>query len=89
MGFFKSKDEKAEELMEKLELKGLSERDYELLNMAVKEHGVATNFSAMAITSKSDEQAKIHLQATIAYQNWFIIRQLNQLNEKLNKLLEK
>lgn len=88
MGLFKSKDEKMEDLMENLELNNLSERDYSLLKQALRRDSVANTASAGA-TGVNAESTAAQAALAIVEQNWFIIRQLNQLNEKLDKLLEK
>lgn len=86
MGIFSSKDDKRNQLMDKLELSALSEKDYNMVKLATGYQSLAEMNYAIAISAKSEEQVKINYLATIANQNWLIIKQLDRLNKSLENI---
>lgn len=88
MGLFKSKDEKVNALMEKISLSGLEEKDYETLRDAMVHFSIAGNAISTTVGINA-ESATAHATLATVNQNWIIIRQLIEINEKLDRIINK
>lgn len=81
--------QKAKQIMERYGLDRLSKKDYEsckkilldLFGVGVMKAGIALSFG------KAEEQCKIAYLSAMVEQNWIIIRQLDELNQRLDWMM--
>lgn len=98
MAFFNSKenkdDKKQQEInnfMAKYQLDEIDDKDLviikkiatDLIGNNLLKAGMALSFA------KAEEQAKVSYLSALVNQNWIMIRQLNNISNKLDKLLDK
>lgn len=98
MALFNSKenkeDKKQQEInkfMEKYQLEEIDDKDLviikkiatDLIGNNLLKAGMALSFA------KAEEQAKVSYLSALVNQNWIMIRQLNNISNKLDKLLDK
>ena len=98
MALFSSKenkdDKKQQEInkfMEKYQLEEIDDKDLviikkiatDLIGNNLLKAGMALSFA------KAEEQAKVSYLSALVNQNWIMIRQLNNISNKLDKLLDK
>ena len=98
MALFNSKetkdDKKQQEInkfMEKYQLEEIDDKDLviikkiatDLIGNNLLKAGMALSFA------KAEEQAKVSYVSALVNQNWIMIRQLNNISNKLDKLLDK
>lgn len=98
MALFNSKenkeDKKQQEInnfMEKYQLDEIDDKDLvmikkiatDLIGNNLLKAGMALSFA------KAEEQAKVSYLSALVNQNWIMIRQLNNISNKLDKLLDK
>lgn len=89
MALFKSKEEKEDEKLEKINQKmaqygldDLSQEDKERVRLTLK---LLTGTTLIAITGSAEDNAKIGLMQAMIEQNFMIIKLLNEINTKLDK----
>jgi len=101
MGFFngKSKEEEQDEVRKEFQeafgLVNLEEKDLRILDMIIKETvtltgdglGELTNIGTINWTGV--ERNMVNASRTIMRQNWLLLKQLNKVNQSLEKLLKK
>lgn len=94
MALFGKKESKEEkkarkeaELLAKFGLEDLTGKDLESVKTIVNElAGTKLMETGLALSSvKAEEQIKMSNLSALVEQNWIIIRQLNELNKKLDK----
>lgn len=87
-----SKEEKQtrkdSELMEKYGLSSIDHRDAESVRKILNDIAANGLFKAgMALSfAKGEEQAKVTYLSALVEQNWIIIRQLDQLNKRMEEI---
>lgn len=95
MALFKSKEEKQEKLMQdfmdKYQLDNINENDLEIIKRISSDLAANGLFKiGMALSmAKAEEQAKVTYLSALVDQNWMIIRQLSNLNDKIEKMEKK
>lgn len=98
MAIFKSKESKEdkklkeiEKFMERYQLDEINDKDLKIIkNIANDLAGNNLIKAGMALSfAKVEEQAKVSYLSAIVQQNWIMIRQLNNLNNKLDELINK
>ncbi len=98
MAIFKSKESKEdkklkeiEKFMERYQLDEINDKDLKIIkNIANDLAGNNLIKAGMALSfAKVEEQAKVSYLSAIIQQNWIMIRQLNNLNNKLDELINK
>lgn len=95
MGLFKSseekeqiKEEKAKKIMAKYELSEISEKYYNAVNNINSElagSGLGELGNLLSPDANTASRIQIQMLNSIMQQNWIIIRQLDELNKKLEK----
>lgn len=101
MGIFGSKEDKLEKqrqqeqeelnkLMAKYNLKGMDVEDLKVLRRITNDLSGNGFFKmGMALSfAKAEEQAKVTYLSALVEQNWLMIKQLSDLNNKLDKLIK-
>lgn len=102
MGVFGNKEDKIQKAQEKerKELEKFMSR-YNLKNLSIEDLEVLKRISTdlagngffkigMALSfSKAEEQAKVTYLSALVEQNWLVIKQLGDLNNKLDALMKK
>ena len=98
MALFNSKetkdDKKQQEInkfMEKYQLEEIDDKDLVIIKKIAKDL-IGNNLlkAGMALSfAKAEEQAKVSYLSALVNQNWIMIRQLNNISNKLDKLLDK
>lgn len=95
MALFNSKDDKKQQeinnFMNKYQLEEIDDKDLviikkiatDLIGNNLLKAGMALSFA------KAEEQAKVSYLSALVNQNWIMIRQLNNISNKLDKLLDK
>lgn len=97
MGLFDgvSKEEKqaqkVQEMMERFGLNNLSEADYkscqkiinDLAGVGLMKAGIALSFG------KAEDQCKIAYLSALVEQNWIVIRQYDEMNQRLDWIMRK
>lgn len=98
MAIFKSKESKEdkklkeiEKFMERYQLDEINDKDLKIIkNIANDLAGNNLIKAGMALSfAKVEEQAKVSYLSAIVQQNWIMIRQLNNLNNKIDELINK
>lgn len=98
MGLFNSKENKEEKkqqeiekFMERYQLDEISDQDLVIIKkIATDLMGNNLLKAGMALSfAKAEEQAKVTYLSALVEQNWIMIRQLNNISSKLDKLIEK
>ena len=98
MGLFNSKENKEEKkqqeiekFMERYQLDEISNQDLVIIKkIATDLMGNNLLKAGMALSfAKVEEQAKVTYLSALVEQNWIMIRQLSNINSKLDKLIEK
>ncbi|MBS5596857.1 hypothetical protein [Peptostreptococcus sp.] len=98
MAIFKSKESKEdkklkeiEKFMERYQLDEINDKDLKIIkNIANDLVGNNLIKAGMALSfAKVEEQAKVSYLSAIVQQNWIMIRQLNNLNNKIDELINK
>lgn len=98
MGLFNSKENKEEKkqqeiekFMERYQLNEISNQDLVIIKkIATDLMGNNLLKAGMALSfAKAEEQAKVTYLSALVEQNWIMIRQLNNISSKLDKLIEK
>lgn len=95
MGLFKSeeekqqaKDEKVQKLLDKYELNNLS-KDYVNAVQQINSELAGSGLTEFGALLSKDTNASLRVQTqflnALVQQNWIIIRQLNEINQKLKK----
>lgn len=82
-------EQKIQEMMNRLGLDRLSDADYksckkilnDLFGLGLMKAGMALSFA------KSEEQCKVGYLSAMVEQNWIIIRQLDELNQRLDWMM--
>lgn len=83
--------QKLQEMMNRFGLDHLSQKDYEsckkiindLLGLGLIKAGMALSFA------KGEEQCKVGYLSAMVEQNWIIIRQLDEMNQRLDWMMRK
>lgn len=98
MALFNSKetkdDKKQQEInkfMEKYQLEEIDDKDLVIIKKIATDL-IGNNLfkTGMALSfAKAEEQAKVSYLSALVNQNWIMIRQLNNISNKLDKLLDK
>lgn len=101
MGIFGSKEDKLEKqrqqeqeelnkLMAKYNLKNMDTEDLKVLKRISNDLSANGLFKmGMALSfAKGEEQAKVTYLSALVEQNWLMIKQLSDLNNKLDKLIK-
>jgi len=97
MGLFnkQSKEEKTEDqrkkFQEKFGLEDLEEKDLKILDTIIVDMaGTGGLFGQFqTITFNAADMQKVNASWTVVRQNWLLLRQLNRINQKLDKLIKK
>lgn len=90
MGLFDSKEEKTKLWLEKKgypELRNLSDNDIAAMNNITNYMSLGNDVSLGVL--KSNDMAQINFLQAISHQNLLIIKQLDQLNKNIEKLINK
>lgn len=82
-------EQKVQEMMQRFGLSNLSPEDYksckkiinDLFGLGVMKAGMAFSFA------KAEEQCKVSYLSAMVEQNWIIIRQLDELNQRLDWIM--
>lgn len=85
------KQQEINKFMEKYQLEEIDDKDLviikkiatDLIGNNLLKAGMALSFA------KAEEQAKVSYLSALVNQNWIMIRQLNNISNKLDKLLDK
>ena len=91
MGLFtnpEKEENKLQEFMEKYELTGFSQQDYEMMKRIVNNINFANMFVTSKTTMRDEVVAEYRFHAAVVEQNWIMIKQLNKISQQLDKLLE-
>lgn len=101
MGLFGSKEDKLEKqrlqeqeelnkLMSKYNLRGMDKEDLKVLRRISSDLSGNGFFKAgMALSfAKAEEQAKVTYLSALVEQNWLMIKQLSDINNKLGELVK-
>lgn len=98
MAIFKSKESKEDKKLKEIEkfmvryqLDEINDKDLKIIkNIANDLAGNNLIKAGMALSfARVEEQAKVSYLSAIIQQNWIMIRQLNNLNNKLDELINK
>lgn len=87
----KKQQEEMKKFMDKYQLDEINEKDLLILKRISNDLAGNGFFKAgMALSfAKAEDQAKVTYLSALVEQNWMLIKQLSQLNSKLDKLVEK
>ncbi|MFQ8652483.1 hypothetical protein [Hominilimicola sp.] len=80
-------ERKNQELLAKYGLENMTDKDLESIRNIINDlMGNGLFKTGMALSfAKAEEQAKVTYLSALVEQNWIIIRQLDQINKKLDK----
>ena len=80
-------ERKNQELLAKYGLENMTDKDLESIRNIINDlMGNGLFKAGMALSfAKAEEQAKVTYLSALVEQNWIIIRQLDQINKKLDK----
>lgn len=83
--------QKIQEMMTRLGLERLSPKDYESCKKILNDMaGLGLMKAGMALSfAKSEEQCKVGYLSAMVEQNWIVIRQLDELNQRLDWMMRK
>lgn len=86
----KKQQEEIQKFMNKYQLDEIDEKDLVVLRRIANDLAGNGLFKVgMALSfSKAEEQMKVTYLSALVEQNWMIIKQLSQLNSRLDKLVE-
>lgn len=84
-------EQKAQELMERFGLNNLSQEDYKSCKKIVNDLcGLGLLRASMYLSSaKSEEKCKVGYLSAMVEQNWIMIRQLDEINQRLDWVMRK
>lgn len=82
-------EQKAQEIMERFGLNNLSDADYKSCIKIVRDlTGLGLMKAGMALSfAKSEEQCKVGFLSAMVEQNWIMIRQLDEVNQRLDWIM--
>ena len=96
MAFFKSQEEKEQEQLErfrsKFHIDSLSPEDLEIVQKVASDlagKGLMKFGLALSFSNSDAMRVQIDYLSALTEQNWLIIKQLSQLNQNIEKLLNK